>query len=40
MTTLKKAIVNATERDTILLLRSLKNTMRVLKNEHAKRYMN
>ncbi|MDY6820680.1 MAG: nitronate monooxygenase [Deferribacterota bacterium] len=34
---IKKAIVNATERDTILLLRSLKNTMRVLKNEHAKK---
>ena len=34
---IKKAIINANETDTILLLRSLRNTMRVLKNEHAKR---
>jgi nitronate monooxygenase len=33
---IKKAIVDASETDTILVLRSLKNTMRVLKNDHAK----
>lgn len=33
---IKQAIVNATERDTILILRTLKNTMRVLKNDLAK----
>ena len=33
---IKKAIVDASEKDTILVLRSLRNTMRVLKNNHAK----